>query len=70
MRSVPVIFALLAITSALLAQGPGRGNSGGPLPLQGKPLPDATAFDEKGDPVSLRQALKGKHGVIVFGCLT
>jgi cytochrome oxidase Cu insertion factor (SCO1/SenC/PrrC family) len=64
-------FTLLAgFTASVIAQGPRRGNSGGPLPLQGKMLPDVNAFDDEGNPVSLRQALKGKHGVIVFGCLT
>ena len=40
------------------------------LPLEGKSLPDVTAIDENGDPFLLRQELKGKHGVIIFGCLT
>jgi len=33
-------------------------------------LPDVTAHDESGAQFSLRQQLKGRHGVIVFGCLT
>jgi len=31
---------------------------------------DVTAYDENGAAVVLKQALKGRHGVIVFGCLT
>jgi cytochrome oxidase Cu insertion factor (SCO1/SenC/PrrC family) len=52
------------------AQGPGKGKDSGPLPLQGKELPDVTAHDESGAEFPLQQKLKGKHGVIVFGCLT
>ncbi len=70
MRICLALFVAAGFTSSLFAQGPGRGNSEGPLPLQGKQLPDTSAFDEEGNPVSLTKALKGKHGVIVFGCLT
>ncbi|MEN8715512.1 MAG: hypothetical protein ABF384_11445 [Verrucomicrobiales bacterium] len=52
------------------AQGPGKAKDSGPLPLQGKELPDVTGHDESGADFPLRQKLKGKHGVIVFGCLT
>ncbi len=52
------------------AQGPGKAKDSGPLPLQGKELPDVVAHDESGAEFPLRQKLKGKHGVIVFGCLT
>lgn len=35
----------------------------------GQALPDLTIFDDKGGKVRLAD-LKGKHSVIVFGCLT
>lgn len=40
------------------------------MPLQGETLPDISGFDEEGNAFPLRQKLKGRHGVIVFGCLT
>ena len=40
------------------------------FPRVGDDLPDVTAFDENGKPFPLKQKLKGKHAVIVFGCLT
>ncbi|MEO0414807.1 MAG: hypothetical protein AAF226_07630 [Verrucomicrobiota bacterium] len=52
-----------------LGHSQGKGNSG-PLPLQGKPLPDVTAFDEAGNAFPLRDKLKDQHSVIVFGCMT
>ena len=65
---LPVL--LLFLAHPLMGQGPGKGKSGGSLPLQGKALPEVSAVDEKGNEVSLVKLLKGKHGVIVFGCLT
>ena len=64
------LLALLMIPAAnAFAQGP-RGKSNQPLPLQGKDLPDVSAFDSEGKPFALHQKLKGRHAVIVFGCLT
>ena len=40
------------------------------LPQIGDRLPDVTAFDEEGKAFPLREKLKGKPVVIVFGCLT
>lgn len=60
------IFAI-ALTNSL-AQRPGENTS--PLPIQGEQIPELTAYDENGEAFSLTQRLKGKHGVIVFGCLT
>ena len=57
-------------TSTLPGQGPrGRGNERPPVEV-GSALADVTAFDEKGAEFPLREKLKGKHAVIVFGCLT
>ena len=40
------------------------------IPSVGDPLPDLTVFDENGTAFPLREKLKGKPAVIVFGCLT
>lgn len=57
--------------------GPGGGGPGTPgsatleragLKL-GQPLPDLSVFDEEGNEFRL-SSVKGKHTVIVFGCLT
>ena len=65
-----LLLALLMIpTAAVFAQGP-RKKSNQPLPLQGKDLPDVTAFDSEGKPFALHRKLEGRHAVIVFGCLT
>ena len=38
-------------------------------PLVGDKLPNLKAFDEQGNPIDLNDR-KGKHPVVVFGCLT
>lgn len=38
-------------------------------PKLGQTMPDASAFDENGNPFELNQT-RGKYTVIVFGCLT
>ncbi len=38
-------------------------------PKLGQTMPDASAFDENGNPFQLNQT-RGKYTVIVFGCLT
>lgn len=65
---------VLGILAAFLApaqaqRGDGMKNTA-PLPIQGEQLPELVAHDENGDTFSLNQRLEGKHGVIVFGCLT
>ena len=68
---VPALLACHAGSAFAQQQRSGRpGDNSNPLPLQGRDLPEVTAFDAEGIAVELRQALKGKHGVIVFGCLT
>lgn len=61
---------LLGLFSSGYSQQKGKSKSTGPLPLQGEMLPDLAAIDANGEPFPLRQQLKGRHGVIVFGCLT
>ena len=46
---------------------PGAGTS--PIKV-GSKLADVTAFTSGGEEFPLRQKLKGRHAVIVFGCLT
>ncbi len=73
-QSALAIALFLLTSAASIAQGPAgseRGKSkGGALPIEGKMLPELTAFDESGTEVQLNQKLKGRHAVIVFGCLT
>lgn len=71
MKAISVLFALAAlIPPALVGQGP-RDRPGAAPPLEiGSALPDLVAFDEGGEEFPLRQKLKGRHAVIVFGCLT
>ena len=38
-------------------------------PLIGKTAPDVEVYDSKGNPFRLAQS-RGKHTVIIFGCLT
>ena len=66
-----------------MAGAPNRSGSGGTggssrgpdrqfekkAPAQGDPLPDLVALDSAGKEFRLR-SLKGKHTVLVFGCLT
>lgn len=67
---IPAISLLILLATSLLpAQGPGSKDSS-PLPLQGKMLPGVSAFNEAGEKIQLQQSLKGRHAVIVFGCLT
>jgi hypothetical protein len=60
-----------------LRRGPGGGGPGTPgsgglenagLKV-GNPLPDITIHDAQGNPFRMTD-LKGKHSVVVFGCLT
>ena len=40
------------------------------LPQEGDKLADVSAIGEDGKEFPLREKLKGKHAVLVFGCLT
>ena len=68
------IFLLVAAVPASLAQGPDRSERGGggrgELNFkEGDELPDVAGVDEDGSAFPLKK-LRGKHAVIVFGCLT
>jgi len=71
-RTAIFITATIALTFAVNAQRPSRGEFAGrsSLPRVGEVMPDVSAFDSNGKPFSLRQKTKGRHAVIVFGCLT
>ena len=60
--SVAAMF-VLAIAGASMAQMRGS------IPEPGDPMPDVAGFDVEGNPFKLT-SLRGKHAVIVFGCLT
>ncbi len=51
--------------------GPG-GRGGGPFaPFElGDAIPDVSAYDDAGKKFALRERVKGKYSVVVFGCLT
>ena len=51
--------------------GPG-GRGGGPFaPFElGDAIPDVSAYDDAGKNFALRERVKGKYSVVVFGCLT
>ncbi|MDP7655313.1 MAG: hypothetical protein QF706_04520 [Roseibacillus sp.] len=40
------------------------------MPKAGSLIPDISVFDAEGRSFALREKLKGRHAVIVFGCLT
>lgn len=67
-----LILAAPVIQPAVQAQRPSRGEFGGRsnLPRIGDSMPDVSVFDSNGKPFSLRLKTKGRHAVIVFGCLT
>ena len=46
-----------------------RGDRGPGLPRVGTALPEVTAYDAEGKAFSTKD-LRGKHAVLVFGCLT
>lgn len=58
------------LATSLPAQERASKGKGKPMTLQGEALPDVSGFDEEGNAFPLQQKLKGRHGVIVFGCLT
>ncbi len=59
---------LTFLSGAVLAQPPFR-PARGSFPEVGDELPDIALVDEQGRKFSTRQ-LRGRHVVLVFGCLT
>ena len=71
-RTLALTFALSTLlTTFSLGQGPrgGRGNEAAPIEV-GSQIADVTAYDAKGQPFPLREKIKDRPAVIVFGCLT
>ena len=60
---------LLSATAEAQRRVPGRSGSLNSGPAIGAKLPDVTALDENGNEISLR-SMRGRHTVLVFGCLT
>ena len=74
MRFQITIFLLMicVLQSVVLGQDRGRRRGGGGenMPKVGSLIPDISVFDAEGRSFDLREKLKGRHTVIVFGCLT
>jgi len=69
---VPALL-LVSFVFQVVAAGQGReGRRGGGenMPQAGSLLPEISVFDAQGESFPLREKLKGRHAVIVFGCLT
>lgn len=62
-------FAVLAILGLNIATANAQRGGGQGLPKVGTALPEVTAYDADGKEFSTKQ-LRGKHAVLVFGCLT
>ena len=54
---------VLALAGSAMAQMRGS------IPQPGDAMPEVSGFDDEGNPFELTK-LRGKHTVIVFGCLT
>ncbi len=67
------IFLLItwAFQSVVIGQERERRRGGGEnIPKVGSLIPDISVFDAEGRSFPLREKLKDRHTVIVFGCLT
>ncbi len=69
---VPALLAVSFVFQAVAAgQGSERRRGGGEnMPKVGSLLPEISVVDAQGESFPLREKLKGRHAVIVFGCLT
>ncbi|MEM1441930.1 MAG: hypothetical protein AAGF67_06280 [Verrucomicrobiota bacterium] len=71
MRALPLLLAVAVFGfPSVDAQDRNSKGKGSPMSFEGEKLPDVSGFDEEGNPFPLQQKLKGRHGVIIFGCLT
>lgn len=69
---VPALL-LVSLVFQAVAAGQGserRGGGGENMPKIGSLIPEISVFDERGESFPLREKLKGRYAVIVFGCLT
>ena len=72
-KCVAITTALLmacSLQSVVLGQDRERRRGGENMPAVGSLAPDISVFDAEGRSFALREKLKGRHAVIVFGCLT
>ena len=69
MLRIAILTTLLVIATPAFAQPGGPSRGGGSVPAVGTMLPEVTAIDEQGKEFSTA-SLRGKHTVLVFGCLT
>ena len=69
MKRLAILLVVFSQTASFAFAQPGRGEFGlGGLEL-GKEAPGVTVLDENGEEFSLK-SVRGKHVVLVFGCLT
>ena len=59
-----------SLQSVVLAQDREHRRGGENMPTVGSLAPNISVFDAEGRSFALREKLKGRHAVIVFGCLT
>ena len=59
-----------SLQSVVLGQDRERRRGGENMPAVGSLAPDISVYDAEGRSFALREKLKGRHAVIVFGCLT
>lgn len=72
-KCVAITTALLmacSLQSVVLGQDRQNRRGGEKMPPVGSLAPDISVFDAEGRSFALREKLKGRHAVIVFGCLT
>ena len=68
--SVPLLLALAFNTVALGQDRAGRRGGNENMPQTGSMIPEISVVDAQGVIFPLREKLKGRYTVIVFGCLT
>lgn len=64
MKTLPIFSTLIALLGLLSAM-----SAGAQVP-NNEPVADVMAYTEDGKPFHLREELKEKYSVVVFGCLT
>ncbi len=65
-----ILLTTCSLQSVVLGQDRERRGSSENMPKVGSLIPNVSAFDSEGRNFALREKLKGRHTVIVFGCLT